>query len=121
MYIADVWNNRIRKVTVSTSIISTIAGMGTSTSTVVDGVAATSTPLNYPHGVALDSSGNVYISEYGSNRIRKVAISTNIISTYAGRITGVGLSGDGGAATSATLYHPMLIALDSTGIHFISF
>ena len=56
MYIADRYNMRIRKVTVSTGIITTIAGTGTGSYS-GDGGAATSAALYYPSGVALDSSG----------------------------------------------------------------
>ena len=58
VYIADSYNNRIRKVTVSTGIISTFAGTG-SKSYSGDNGPATSAALNYPEGVALDSSGKV--------------------------------------------------------------
>ena len=58
--------------------------------------------------------GNVYIADFGNHRIRKVTVSTGIISTIAG--TGAtGYSGDGGAATSATLNYPIGVALDSAG------
>ncbi len=60
MYIADQNNHRIRKVTVASGIISTIAGTGT-TSFSGDGVAATSATLYYPYGVALDASGSHYV------------------------------------------------------------
>ena len=59
MYIADTGNNRIRKVTVSTGIINTIAGTGTASYS-GDGDAATSATLFYPSGVGLDSSGIQY-------------------------------------------------------------
>ena len=59
MYIADYLNNRIRKVTVSTGIITTIAGSSTSGSYSGDNGAATSATLNYPFGVALDASGRI--------------------------------------------------------------
>ncbi len=138
MYIADSSNNRIRKVTLSTDIISTIAGSSTSGSYTGDGGQAISATLNGPSGVALDSVGsiidayivygikvficftyisalgNVYTSEYGNNCIRKVTISTGIISTIAGAGS-TGYSGDGGQATSATLNHPSGIAFDSSG------
>ena len=57
VYIADLYNNRVRKVTASTGIITTIAGSGGTGSYSGDGAAATSATLNYPYGVALDSSG----------------------------------------------------------------
>ncbi len=63
MYIADVYNNRIRKVTVSTGIITTIAGSSTSTGYSGDNGAATSATFNIPRGVALDASGTTTICE----------------------------------------------------------
>ena len=113
IYIADTFNNRIRKVTVSTGIISTIAGTGT-ISYSGDNGAATSATLNYPYGVGLDTAGNVYIADRNNNRIRKVTISTGIITTIAGTGTTT-YSGDNGPATSATLYYPTGVALDSAG------
>ncbi len=107
--------------TLSTGIITTIAGTGTGGYSGDNG-AATSAALNNPHGVALDSSGNIYIADHSSNRIRKVTVSTGIISTIAG--TGLsGYSGDGGAATSAKMTNPVGVALDSAGItmYFIHF
>ena len=107
--------------TVSTGIITTIAGTGTAGYSGDNG-AATSAKLNNPHGVALDSSGNVYIADIDNNRVRKVTVSTGIISTIAG--TGVaGYSGDGGAATSAKMTNPVGVALDSAGttMYFIHF
>ena len=58
---------------------------------------------------------NVFIVDTGNNRIRKV-ISTGIITTIAGSSTSTGYSGDGGAATSATLNKPRGVAIDSSGI-----
>ena len=113
IYIADAGNNRIRKVTISTGIISTIAGTGTSSYSGDNG-AATSATLNYPRGVVLDTAGNVYIADTNNQRIRKVTISTGIITTFAG--TGASsYSGDNGPATSATLNYPFGVAVDSAG------
>ena len=61
VYIADESNNRIRKVTVSTGIITTIAGSSTSGSSSGDDGAATSATLNYPRAVALDASGRTLL------------------------------------------------------------
>ncbi len=58
--------------------------------------------------------GNVYFSDTNDNRVRKVTSSTGIISTIAGPTTG--FSGDGGAATSAALYSPWGIAIDTSGM-----
>ncbi len=129
MYIADFGNNRIRKVTVSTGIITTIAGTGTNSYT-GDGGAATSATLFFPSDMALDASGkstcpifsltniscvgNVYIADRNNHRIRKVTVSTGIINTFAGTGTS-SFSGDGDAATSAALYYPTGLALDSSG------
>ena len=71
-----------------------------------------------PDGIALDASGNVYISDTYSSRIRKVTVSTGIISTIAG--TGAyGYNGDGVVATAATLNFPYGIALDTSGTPYI--
>ena len=71
MYIADYGSNRIRKVTVSTGVITTVAGTGSTTYS-GDDVEATSAALNGPIRVALDSGGNVYIADNSNSRIRKV-------------------------------------------------
>jgi hypothetical protein len=115
VYIADTFNNRIRKVTVSTGIITTFAGTGASSYS-GDGGAATSAALNWPFGIALDSLGNVYFAEYRNHRIRKVTTSTGIITTIAGTGTS-SYSGDNGAATAAELNNPAGVALDSSGNH----
>ena len=59
--------------------------------------------------------GNVYIADEYNNRIRKVTVSTGIITTIAGSSTSDSFSGDNGAATSATLYEPRGVALDASG------
>ena len=118
VYIGDYGNHRIRKVTVSTGNITTIAG-GNGNGYNSDNIAATSTKLAYPEGVAVDSSGNFYIADSSNCRIRKVTASTGIITTIAG--TGVsGFSGDGSAATSATLNQPHNVALDLSGNVYFS-
>ena len=117
IYIADFGNNRIRLVTKSTGVISTIAGDGTASFS-GDGGQATSATLSGPTGVALDAAGNVYIADNENHRIRLVINSTGVISTIGGTGLG-GFSGDGGQATSAKLNYPFSIALDATGNVYI--
>jgi sugar lactone lactonase YvrE len=116
LFIVDQENNRIRKVSAS-GIITTVAGNG-SRGYSGDGGPATSAQLSYPNGIAVDSAGNLYISDVSSNRIRKVSDS-GIITTVAGNGS-AGYSGDGGPATSAPLYNPVGVAVDSTGNLYIA-
>ena len=114
VYVSDINNNRVRKITISTGIITTIAGSG-SGSYSGDNGAATSATLNQPIGLALDSSNNVYISDSQNNRVRKITVATGIITTFAG--TGsTTFSGDNGVATSASLSFPFGVAVDASGM-----
>ncbi len=116
LYIATQKDNKIRKVTVSTGIITTIAGTGVSGYN-GDGIVATTATLNFYNGLpglAIDKNGNLYVGDYGNNRVRKINLSTNIITTIAG--TGVGgYSGDGSAATGAKLNGPAGVVVDTAG------
>jgi sugar lactone lactonase YvrE len=115
LFIADNNNYRIRKVDAA-GVISTVVGDGTAAYN-GDGIMATFAEIASPTGVALDSSGNLYIADQGNNRIRKVSTS-GIISTVAGGGTG-GL-GEGGAATSAELSAPTSVVADSSGNLYIA-
>ena len=116
LYIADMYNHRIRKVATN-GIISTVAGSGTAGNS-GDGGAAISASLNYPYGIAVDSSGNLYIADTENHSIRKVG-TNGVISTVAG-IGTFGYHGDGGAATSAALTYPTSVAIDSSGNLYIA-
>ena len=111
LYIADSANNVIRKVAVN-GTITTAAGNGQAGYS-GDSGPPTSAELKSPYGVALDSSGNLYIADTVNNVIRKVA-TNNTISTVAGNGM-AGQIGDGGQATSAELYSPFSVAIDSAG------
>ena len=115
VYFTDSSNHRIRKVTVSTGTITTIAGTGVSSFT-GDGGAASSATLYTPIGVALDSSGNVYVGDSYNQRIRKITASTGVISTIAG--TGTASYSDGPGTTAAFQY-PYGVAVDSAGIQYL--
>ncbi len=116
LYIVDFYNHRIRKMDTS-GIITTVAGTGTRGYS-GDGGAATSAQLNYPCAVAVDAAGNLYISDSGNYRIRKVDTS-GTITTVAGAGT-YGYSGDEGAATLAKLQGPYGVAVDVAGNLYIS-
>jgi len=112
LYFADYANNRIRCV-YRNGTIATVAGNGKLGSS-GDAGPATSAELNGPYDVAVDSSGDIFIADYGNNKIREVT-TNGIINTIAG--TGaVGWSGDGGVATAAKLNFPTGVTVDnSTG------
>jgi sugar lactone lactonase YvrE len=114
IYIADAVNERIRKV--SNGVIATVAGSGAPFFSGDNG-PATSAQLWYPQGVAVDSAGNLYIADTLDNRIREV--SNGVITTVAGGGTCC-FSGDNGPATSAQLYNPEGVAVDSAGNVYIA-
>jgi hypothetical protein len=118
VYVADLYNSRIRKVTPG-GVITTVAGNGTpGYVSSEDGGPATAASLNYSYGVAVDSSGNIYIADTFNHRIRRVTPG-GVITTVAGNGTG-GSSGDGGLAISASLNGPRSVAVDSSGNIYIA-
>ncbi|PZF71496.1 NHL domain-containing protein [Taibaiella soli] len=117
VYIADYNNNRVRKVDAATGIISTIAGNGTSSST-GDGGLATNATLKGPSGIVVDKFGNIYVSELGGNKVRKIATNGNI-STFAGNSTPT-FAGDGNLAVNASLNSPIGLATDTAGNIYIA-
>ncbi len=112
--------NVIRKITVSTGIITTVAGIGgRSGGYNGDNMQATAALLNIPHDVVLDRYDNLYICDWSNSRIRKVDAATGIITTVVG--TGTASStGDGGAATAATINAPGYSRFDSAGNLYIA-
>jgi len=117
LYIADAGNYRVRKVDPSGNV-TTVAGNGVCCGHTGDGGAATSAQIGAPYGLAMDSSGSLYISDIGNNVVRKVAAS-GTITTVAGS-GAYGYSGDGGAATSAAFRSPYAVAVDSSGNLYIA-
>ncbi|MGA2788380.1 MAG: immunoglobulin domain-containing protein [Verrucomicrobiota bacterium] len=116
LYIADTWNECIRKVDTN-GIITTIAGNG-SQGFSGDGGLATNATFLWPTDVAVDSLGNLYIADWYNNRIRKVD-TNGIINTVAGN-GNVSYSGDGGPGTNASLASPLGVAVDVIGNLYIA-
>ncbi len=116
LYITDLQNNRVRKVTASTGIITTIAGTGTGTYD-LDDVPATSASLWGPQDICVDKFGNLYIADGFNYRIRKIT-PAGVISTYAG--DGIpGYSGEG-VPSSSSIGFIVGICADTTGNIYIS-
>jgi trimeric autotransporter adhesin len=115
LIVADANNGRVRKISSSTQMVTTIGG-----GYVGDGGLGPAAALNLNTGahIAFDAVGNLYIPDTDNNRIRKVSLS-GTISTFAG--TGLSAySGDGGPASLATLSHPTAVAADAFGNIFIA-
>ena len=116
VYVADTDNHRIRKITpadrIEDRVVSTFAG--TDTRGHADG-PGTEAQFNYPYGVAVDSSGNVYVADADNNRIRKITpadrIEDRVVSTFAGSTEG---SADA-IGTAARFKLPYGVAVDSSG------
>ena len=106
-------NNVVRKVNATTGIITTVIGNGTAGFS-GDGGLASQAQLYGPYSSALDSFGNIYITDRYNYRIRRVDAITGIITTIAG--TGVrGFSGDGGLAINANLGDPLGLTVNAAG------
>ena len=122
VYVADWGNHRLRCVDAD-GLISTLAGDGRAGSE-GDGGPASLARLNEPTGVALDSGGNVFVSEVGSSRVRRIDASSGLITSVAGRGPALPFqprfAGDGGPATLAQLQAPWGLALDGAGALFIA-
>ena len=118
-YIVDSGNHVVRMVNPSTGLIWTVAGIGGKSGYSGDNGPATQAHLAYPSAVAFDGDHALYISDTGNNVIRKVDLSTGIITTAAG--TGVaGFSGDGSPATSGQLNYPWGVTLGNDGSLYIA-
>ena len=112
VYVADTNNNRIRKIT-STGVVTTLAGSGTGQ--FADGTG-TNASFFSPHGVAVDSAGNVYVADYTNQRIRKIT-PAGVVTTLAGSGTQAFADGTG---TNASFFNPIGVAVDSAGNVYVS-
>ncbi|HEU4335397.1 MAG TPA: hypothetical protein VFT32_12955 [Candidatus Eisenbacteria bacterium] len=118
LYVADTGNHAIRKVAAATGLVTTIAGKG-SPGFGGDGAEAAGARLNAPSALAIAANGDLYVADRGNNRVRRVAATTGIISTFAG--TGSdGFGGDGGPATAARLSRPSGVDVALNGDVYIA-
>ena len=122
MYIADTFNNAVRKVDASTGIITTIAGQGpASIGYTGDGGPATSAKLFFPYGVTIDKSDNIFILDSFNAVVREVSATTGIINTVVG--SGAfcfSLGEDGAPVLSSSLCEPMEMSFDKSGNMYIA-
>jgi trimeric autotransporter adhesin len=118
VFIADSDSSVIREVVAATGNIQTVAGNGVSGYS-GDGAAATLAELNFPSGVFVDGSGDIFIADTENSVIREVVAATGDIQTVAGDGT-PGYLGDGSAATLAELNNPASVVIDSSGNIYIA-
>ncbi|HEY8183996.1 MAG TPA: hypothetical protein VII32_17255 [Thermoanaerobaculia bacterium] len=124
VYVTDSGNGRVRKIDAKTGIITTIAGRGSERpdNTIGDNGPATEAVLREPWGIWIDR-GSLYITESGfiGQRVRKVVLSTSVITTISGPEDGSeGFAGDGGSALGAKFNSPFGIVADSAGNIYIA-
>ena len=116
LYIADLSNNRVRKVSGGT--ITTVAGSGT-LGFAGDNGAASVAELDAPEAVGLDPAGDIFIADSGNNRVREVNASTGKITTVSGNNVAAE-TGDGGTASAASMHGPSALYFDQTGNLYIA-
>ena len=112
VYVRD--GNRIRRIDAASGIITTVAGAASS-GFAGDGGPASAARFDHPTHIALDRSGNLFISDQWNNRVRRIDAATGIITTYAGNGTSNGALGDGGPATAASIWQSDELAFDPAG------
>ena len=117
LYVTDSGNHTIRSVNKDTGEVETIAGfVGTIGS--VDSTIGTSAGFNFPTGITTDGT-NLYVADYGNHTIRKVIISSTLVSTIAGNVATIG--SDDGISTKARFYFPSYITTDGSNLYVTDF
>jgi sugar lactone lactonase YvrE len=118
VYFCDTGNNRIRRVSVTDSTITTVAGDGTG-AFYGDGAAAIYSELNHPISLAFDAGQNLYVADSLNHRIRKIAAADQTITTVAG-LGKAGKADNGGYAINSQLHYPNSVSVDASGNLYIS-
>ena len=116
LYVSDTYNHLIRKIVISTGVVTTLAGTGSAGS--ADNSTGTSASFNGPRGITTDGT-NLYVADFSNHLIRKIVISTGVVTTVAGKLWGG--AGDPGSAngtgTSASFNGPNGITTDGTNLY----
>lgn len=107
LYVADTWNNKIRKIVISSGAVTTVAGAGPGNA---DGTGTGAT-FNTPRSLTADTSGNLVVGDYANCRIRKLVLSSTVVSLIAGTTVGAYADGTGAAASFS---NPQGITSDGT-------
>jgi len=110
LYVADISNNKIRKIVIATGVVTTLAGSGTAG--VVDGTGTTAS-FNHPNGVTTDGS-NLFVADYYNHEIRKIVIATGVVTTLAGTGTAGAIDGTG---TAASFNFPNSLTTDGSNLY----
>jgi hypothetical protein len=118
IYLADTYNNRIRRIDLVAATVTTVAGDG-NRGFGGDGGQATAAQLNQPRDLEFGPDGRLYIADTDNHRIRVVDLTTGVITTVAGNGQ-PGDSGDGAAAEAASLKRPFGIAFDRQGQLYVA-
>lgn len=113
LYIADTGNNTIRKLVISGAGVTTLAGQ-VDVKGDVDGTG-TSAVFDWPEGIAIDASGNLYVADTLNDVVRQVVIASGAVTTFAGQGELVG-SADG-AGSVATFNHPTRLVVDAASLY----
>jgi hypothetical protein len=119
VYVADTWNNTIRKIT-SAGVVTTLAGLPGSDQTWADGTGSAAR-FDQPTGIAVDSAGNIYVADLLNDTIRKIT-SGGVVTTLAGLVQGGGgtLGWNDGTGIAAEFHYPSGVAVDSAGNVFVA-
>jgi serine/threonine-protein kinase len=114
VYVADNQNNEVRQIVISSGVVTTLAG--TTTSGSADGTGAAAS-FNSPCGVCADGLGNLYVADRLNNEIRKIVISSGVVTTLAGSTTSGSTNGTGAAAS---FHGPTGLTVDGAGNLFVA-
>jgi RHS repeat-associated protein len=113
LYVADEYNNAIRKITTA-GVVTTLAGNTTAGATNGTGIGAT---FHAPCGLVADASGNLYVADYLNNLIRKIVISTGVVTTFAGSGS---VGSTNGTSTAASFNQPYDVTVDASGNLYVA-